>query len=289
MKKTIAITVGDPAGIGPEIIQKALQSSQMPRGIQLKVIGLEAAKSIRPGKLSSASAMIAWAALEEALSLWKAGQIHGIVTAPIHKENMASIGFPFPGHTEYFSNACKIPDKKTVMAFYDRSFCVALCTAHLPLSTALQSLNRSRIIETGKIFGTFLKKIGYKNPKIAMAGLNPHAGENGLLGQEENKMILPAVKKLQALSWQVSGPFPPDTLFHQASHGKFDGVIAHYHDQGLIPFKLLAFDRGVNVTLGLPLVRTSPDHGTALDLAGKNKANPESLIEAIRLATKLLS
>ena len=289
MKKTIAITVGDPAGIGPEIIQKALQSSRMPRGIQLKVIGLETAKSIHPGKLSAASATIAWAALEEALSLWKAGQIHGIVTAPIHKENMASIGFPFPGHTEYFSNACNIPDEKTVMAFYDRSFCVALCTAHLPLSTALQSLNRSRIIETGKIFGNFLKMIGKKKPRIAMAGINPHAGENGLLGQEENKMILPAVHKLQKLGWQVSGPFPPDTVFHQASHGKFDGVIAHYHDQGLIPFKLLAFDRGVNVTLGLPLVRTSPDHGTALDLAGKNKANPESLIEAIRLAATLLS
>ena len=288
MKKTIAITVGDPAGIGPEIIQKALRSPRLPRGVRFHVIGLEAAQSIKPGKLSSASATIAWAALEEALVLWKTGQVQGIVTAPIHKENMASIGFPFPGHTEYFSNACKVPDQKTVMAFYDRSFCVALCTAHLPLTTALQSLTRTRIVETGKIFGTFLNKIGFKKPKMAMAGLNPHAGENGLLGLEEKKMIFPAVRKLQELGWQVSGPFPPDTVFYQASHGKFDGVIAHYHDQGLIPFKLLAFDRGVNVTLGLPLVRTSPDHGTALDLAGKNKANPESLIEAMRLAAKLL-
>ena len=289
MRKTLAITVGDAAGIGPEIIRKALLSPLLPKGIHYQVIGLEAASSIPPGKLSRASATIAWAALEESLSLWKSGAVQGIVTAPIHKENMNSIGFPYPGHTEYLSQACGIPNEKTVMAFYDQTFCVALCTAHLPLATALQSLKSARVIETTKIFGAFLKKIGKKNPRMAVAGINPHAGENGLLGNEEKKILRPAIRKLQSLGWNLSSPLPPDTVFYQAAQGKFDGVIAHYHDQGLIPFKLLAFERGVNVTLGLPLVRTSPDHGTALNIAGKNKANPESLIQAIQLAAKLIS
>ncbi|MES2310406.1 MAG: 4-hydroxythreonine-4-phosphate dehydrogenase PdxA [Verrucomicrobiota bacterium] len=289
MKKTIAITVGDPAGIGPEIIQKALRSSSLPRNIHFRVIGLEAARAIRPAKLSSASATIAWAALEEAVSLWKSGAVQGIVTAPIHKENMASIGFSFPGHTEYFSYQCGVSDEKTVMAFYEKRFCVGLTTAHLPLADAIQNISTRRIVETGKILGTFLKKIGIKKPRIAMAGINPHAGENGLLGSEEKKIIFPASQKLRLAGWNVSDPLPPDIVFHLANQGKFDGVIAHYHDQGLIPFKLIAFDRGVNVTLGLPLVRTSPDHGTALDLAGKNKANPESMIEALRLAARLIS
>lgn len=288
MKKTLAITVGDPAGIGPEIVRKALRSPLLPKGVLYKVIGLEASDSIPPGKLSPASATLAWAALEESITLWKTGKVHGIVTAPIHKENMTSIGFPFPGHTEYFSKACGIANEKTVMAFYDKTFCVALCTAHLPLSIALQSLNSSRVVETGKIFGNFLKKIGYRKPRIAIAGINPHAGEKGLFGLEEKRILLPAIRKLKDLGWTLSEPLPPDTVFYEASQGKFDGVIAHYHDQGLIPFKLLAFDRGVNVTLGLPLIRTSPDHGTALALAGKNKANSESMVQAIRLAVKLM-
>jgi 4-hydroxythreonine-4-phosphate dehydrogenase len=288
MKKTLAITVGDPAGIGPEIVEKALQSPRIPRGIAFRVLGMEAARSIRPGKLSPASATIAWAALEESLSLWKSGAVQGIVTAPIHKENMASVGFPFPGHTEYFSHACGIPDHQTVMSFYDKTFSVALTTAHLPLTDAIRQIRTPRIVKTGKILGAFLKKIGIQKPRIAMAGLNPHAGENGLLGFEEKKIIQPASAQLRRAGWNVSDPLPPDTVFHLAQQGKFDAVIAHYHDQGLIPFKLIAFDRGVNVTLGLPLIRTSPDHGTALDLAGKKKANPESMIEAIRLAAKLI-
>lgn len=288
MPKTIAITVGEPAGIGPELIDRVMRSSQLPKGIRFHILGLEAARSIKPGKLSSASATIAWAALEESVALWKSKKIDAIVTAPIHKENMSSIGFPFPGHTEFFSKACGVLDEKTVMAFYDKRFCVALTSAHLPLKKAIQNISTKRIVETGKIFGKFLQKIGIPKPRLAMSGLNPHAGENGLFGNEDQKIILPASRQLQKAGWKITAPLPPDTVFHQASLGKYNGVIAHYHDQGLIPFKLVAFDQGVNVTLGLPLIRTSPDHGTALDLAGKNKANPQSLLQAIHLAARML-
>lgn len=288
MPKVIALTVGDAAGIGPEIIRKALRSIRLPRGIEILPIGLESAKSISPGKLSKASATLAWASLNESIRLWKAGKVHGIVTAPIHKENMASIGFSFPGHTEFFSHHCGVPDEKTVMAFYDRQYRVALVSAHEPLEKAVRSVQQSRIIATTKIFGAFLEKIDRRKPLLAMAGLNPHAGENGLFGNEEKKYILPAVLKLRKMGWQVTDPLSPDTLFCPSSWEKYDGIIAHYHDQGLIPFKMVAFDRGVNVTLGLPLVRTSPDHGTALNLAGKNRASAQSMIEAIQLAARLI-
>jgi 4-hydroxythreonine-4-phosphate dehydrogenase len=287
-RPVIAVTIGEPAGIGPEVIRKALRSSMLPRGVEFRVLGAEAARSIRPGKLTAASARIAWEALEESVALWKHGQVQAIVTAPIHKENLSQVGFPFPGHTEFFSARCGLLESDGVMAFYDKQFSVALVTAHCSLREALKKVTSERVVQTTILFEKFLRKILGRRPRLAMAGVNPHAGEGGLFGEEERRELMPALKALTRKKINIEGPFPPDTIFNRAAAGDFDGVVAMYHDQGLIPFKLLAFDQGVNVTLGLPLIRTSPDHGTALEIAGKGKAKSSSMLAALQLAAQMV-
>ncbi len=287
----IGITIGDPAGIGPEVIAKALRSGKLARGFRYEVIGLK--NKIKPGRSTKCSAKIALRALDDAVARWKAGELSAIVTGPIQKETMAAIGFPFPGHTEYFAHHCGVAHDDVVMMLADKKLRVALCSTHCSLLDAIRQLKASKIVHVARITADFLHRIGIEKPRLALAGVNPHAGENGLFGDEESRILQPALWELKPIAkaekFTISGPHSPDTVFQRAAiEGQFDAVICAYHDQGLIPFKLLAFSSGVNVSLGLPLIRTSPDHGTALDVAGKNKADPRSMIEAINLAARMV-
>lgn len=293
MQPTIAITIGDLAGIGPEVIQKALADSALPHGFQFEIVGLEAAKShlITPGKSTHISARIAWEALNDAAAGWRAGRFAAIVTGPVQKETIFQIA-PNPpgfiGQTEFCAQACGLPDGDAIMVLTDPRLTVALVTAHCSLKQALGRITSQQIAKTARALHAFLVRIGITVPRIALAGLNPHAGENGLFGDEEQRIFLPALELIRGEGITMTGPYPPDTLFYQTVvNRRFDGVVCAYHDQGLIPFKLVAFETGVNVTLGLPLIRTSPDHGTALDLAGKGVADHRSMLAAIQLACRL--
>ncbi|HEY5741819.1 MAG TPA: 4-hydroxythreonine-4-phosphate dehydrogenase PdxA, partial [Terrimicrobiaceae bacterium] len=269
----VGITCGDPAGIGPEIIRAALKSSQLPRDVEYVTIGNP--KGFTPGKPERASAEHAIQALEEAILMARAKQIDAVVTGPVSKKTLHDAGFEFPGQTEFFAARCGVSD--FAMCLTGGKICVALVTAHVALSAVPQLLKQSEIVRIGRLLAEFLVRRGTQRPRLAVAGLNPHAGENGDLGREEIEIIGPAVNSLAHLlvgSATVSGPHSPDTIFHRATSGEFDGILCMYHDQGLIPLKLHAFHHGVNVTLGLPFPRTSPDHGTAFDIAGKGIARP---------------
>lgn len=285
-RPVIGITIGEPAGIGPEIIARALRSPDLPKGFTFWVIG--SAEGIKPGRLTEASARVALGALQEACDLWETGELAAIVTAPVQKENLASVGFRYPGQTEFFAAACGMKEDDAIMVMTDPRLTVGLASTHCSLQSAVAQLNTAKLVRVGRELDSFLKAIGRRHPRLAMAGLNPHAGENGLFGSEEKRIMEPALRELWKAKINATGPHAPDTVFHRAVRDEFDAVICAYHDQGLIPFKLLAFATGVNVTLGLPLIRTSPDHGTALDLAGKNRADARSMIEAIRLACRLV-
>ena len=265
----VGITSGDPAGIGPEVVRAALGSGRLPGDHDYHFLG--ATDAFAPGKPDRASAEHAIRALEEAVALAKAGEIRAVVTGPVSKKAMHDAGFAFPGQTEFFAERCGVSN--FAMCLTGGRITVALVTAHVPLIDVPRLLSR-----------------GVSCPRIAVAGLNPHAGENGDLGFEEIAIIAPAVESLRlSLSGaaEISGPHSPDTVFNRATAGEFDGVLCMYHDQGLIPLKLHAFDEGVNVTLGLPFPRTSPDHGTAFEIAGKGLERPDSMISAIRLACEL--
>ena len=283
----IGITLGDPAGIGPEIVRAALSAGQLPAA-HYRILGEEEGHSL--GKPTPASARAAQAALEEAAPLALAGEIDAVVTGPIHKARMYEIGFQFPGQTEFFAARCGV--ENFAMLLTGGGLTVALVTAHIPLGDVAKNLRGAEIVRVGHLLAAFLAKRGQS--RIAVAGLNPHAGESGALGREEVEIIAPAVEELNRLSLVTghsspafSGPFSPDTIFHRAVEGEFDAVLCMYHDQGLIPLKLHAFHEGVNVTLGLPFPRTSPDHGTAFAIAGQGMARPDSMIAAIRLAVEL--
>ncbi len=276
----IGITLGDPAGIGPEIISAALASGKLPEA-EYRVIGESAGDSL--GNPSAAGARAAFAALEEAARLALAGEIDAVVTGPIHKARMYEVGFNFPGQTEFFAARAKI--ENFAMLLTGRGLTVALVTAHIPLAEVATRLRAAEIVRVGLLLAEFVVRRG--GHRIAVAGLNPHAGESGKLGHEETELIAPAIEELNHSPLLFSGPFSPDTIFHRAVAGEFDAVLCMYHDQGLIPLKLHAFHEGVNVTLGLPFPRTSPDHGTAFEIAGKGIARPESMIAAIRLAVEL--
>ncbi|MEO5753277.1 MAG: 4-hydroxythreonine-4-phosphate dehydrogenase PdxA [Chthoniobacterales bacterium] len=283
MRKHIGITLGDPAGIGPEIIQAALASGKVPDA-QYRVLGRTEGHS--PGKPTPDSARTAHVALEEAAQLALAGELDAVVTGPIHKARMYEAGFPFPGQTEFFATRCKV--ENFAMLLTGAGLTVALVTTHIPLGAVASALQTSEIVRVGSLLENFLVRRGGRR-RIAVAGLNPHAGESGALGNEEVELIAPAIEQLQKLhpEAQFSGPSSPDTIFHRAVGGEFDAVLCMYHDQGLIPLKLHAFHDGVNVTLGLPFPRTSPDHGTAFEIAGRGVARPDSIIAAIRLAAEL--
>jgi 4-hydroxythreonine-4-phosphate dehydrogenase len=278
----IGVTLGDPAGIGPEVVAAALDSIVLPQGVSADVIG--SADGHRAGRPSADSARVAFAAMEEAARRLLVGEIQAVVTGPVCKHALRLVGFDFPGQTEFFAARAGVED--FAMCLTGGTLTVALVTAHVPLARVAGMLRQEEIVRVGRLLQEFLILRGKKNPRIAVAGLNPHAGEQGDMGSEEIHTISPAVARLNQIGKFV-GPMPPDTIFHKAVEGDFDGVLCMYHDQGLIPLKLHAFHEGVNVTLGLPFIRTSPDHGTAFDIAGLGLARPDSMRQAIRLAAEL--
>jgi 4-hydroxythreonine-4-phosphate dehydrogenase len=287
MRKRIGITLGDPAGVGPEIVQASLASGKLPEA-DYRILGKAEGYSL--GQPTPEAALSARAALEEAARMVILGEIDGVVTGPIHKAHMYEVGFEFPGQTEFFATRCRV--KNFAMLLTGGGLTVALVTTHIPLAAAVQSLRTDEILRVGLLLADFLSRKG--SARIAVAGLNPHAGEDGAIGHEEIEIIAPAIAQLnhsilvtQHSSPSFTGPHSPDTVFHRALEGEFDAVLCMYHDQGLIPLKLHAFHEGVNVTLGLPFPRTSPDHGTAFAIAGQGIARPDSMIAAIRLAVEL--
>jgi 4-hydroxythreonine-4-phosphate dehydrogenase len=282
----IGITFGDCAGIGPEIVDLALKSGRVPDSAEYVLIGRQ--PNCKPGEPTMDTARVAAAALEEAVTRARRGELNAVVNGPIHKARMYEAGFKFPGQTEFFAERCAV--KNYAMCLTGGKLTVALVTAHIPLSDVPKKLKQSEIVRVGLLLAGFLQRRGIKSPRIAVAGLNPHAGESGKIGSEEIEIIAPAVvelrKTLGARS-TITGPASPDTIFHRAVEGEFDAVLCLYHDQALIPLKLHAFHNGVNTTLGLPFPRTSPDHGTAFEIAGKGIAKPDSMIAAINFAVEL--
>jgi 4-hydroxythreonine-4-phosphate dehydrogenase len=239
-----------------------------------------------PGKPTRESARAALDALEESLRLLRETEAAAVVTGPVSKEGLQALGFPFPGQTEFYADAFGCGDYGMLLT--GQTLTVGLATIHNALADVPRLLTSGGIVRIGKLTADFLRKKGNSSPRIAVCGLNPHAGENGAFGGEERTVISPAITALNGIGLaHFSGPHVPDAIFRDAAQGKFDAVIAMYHDQGLIPLKLLDFDEAVNVTLGLPKPRTSPDHGTAFSIAGKGEANPTSMIAAIRLACAL--
>jgi 4-hydroxythreonine-4-phosphate dehydrogenase len=286
--RRIGITLGDCAGIGPEIVELALRSGRIPDSTEYVVIGRQ--PNCKPGEPTPETARAAAAALEEAVTLARRGELSGIVTGPIHKARMYEVGFRFPGQTEFFAERCGV--KNFAMCLTGGKLTVALVTAHIPLLKVPRTLKQSEIVRVGLLLEEFLRARANTAPRIAVAGLNPHAGESGKLGLEEIEIISPAIATLKSEirnpKSEITGPHSPDTVFHRAIEGEFDAVLCMYHDQGLIPLKLHAFHSGVNVTLGLPFPRSSPDHGTAFEIAGKDIAQPDSMIAAINLAVELV-
>jgi 4-hydroxythreonine-4-phosphate dehydrogenase len=286
--KTIAITVGDPSGIGPEISVKAARDPRVVAVCRPVLYGPHSAADVAAfpaGKVNAAAGRAAYEAIEHATADARAGKVAAVVTAPISKEAFSLAGYPWRGHTDLLAHLCGSPE--VAMMFWSERLRVVLATVHIPLRDVSRALTQSRLRDVIALTAKSLPDFGITTPSLAVCGLNPHAGENGLLGQEELETIIPAIDDAKGLGVDVSGPFPADTIFVRAARGEFDAVIACYHDQGLIPVKLMAFGRAVNVTLGLPIVRTSVDHGTAFDIAGQGIADEGSLVEAILLAARL--
>ena len=321
MTHFIGITIGDPSGIGPEISLKALMKNEQylnesiifgskqimtyyadllkiktPLNFIKDVDQFEAGKiniynvmdipldKIPIGEVSPISGDAAFQFLKVAIDLAMKKKIGPVVTAPLNKDALHKGGHNFDGHTEIFAEFTGT--KKYTMMLWSKKLAVVHVSTHVPLRKACDLVTKARVEECIDLANSAIKRLGISKPRIAVAGLNPHAGEDGLFGDEEIKEINPAVKEKQAQGIDVQGALPPDTVFLKASQGKFDIVVAMYHDQGHIPMKLLAFDEGVNVTLGLPIIRTSVDHGTAFDIAGKGIANESSMLASIALAIK---
>ena len=279
----IGLVAGDPSGVGPELLVAALR--QPLPGVRLEVIGDPV--PLDPGHPSPAGSLRAIASLEEAATRALSGELAAVVTGPVSKKHLHHSGFDFPGQTEFFAARAQVSN--FAMLLTGGPLTVALVTAHVPLKDVAALLSTVEIVRVGGLLSGFLKQRGIIAPRVAIAGLNPHAGEQGDLGDEEQRLIEPALPLLCSNPGaSFAGPFSPDTVFWRAANGDFDGVLCMYHDQGLIPLKLLGFHDGVNVTLGLPFVRTSPDHGTAYELAGTGKASPESFLSAVRLAAELV-
>ncbi|WP_312464140.1 D-threonate 4-phosphate dehydrogenase [Pantoea endophytica] len=317
MSKIIAITMGDPAGIGPEIIIKALAEGEL-AGVPAVVVGcantlrrvmglhvtpqaelrvldqvkdahfapgminvidepLADAAALQPGVVQKAAGDLAWRCVKR--------DVQAIATAPLNKEALHSAGHIYPGHTELLAQLTNT--KNYAMVLYTDKLKVIHVTTHIALRKFLDTLNGERIQTVIGMADSFLRRVGFDQPRIAVAGVNPHAGENGLFGDEEITIVAPAINAMKAQGIDVSGPCPPDTVFLQCQEGQYDMVVAMYHDQGHIPLKLLGFYDGVNITAGLPFIRTSADHGTAFDIAWTGKANSASMAISIKLAMQL--
>ncbi|MDB5570352.1 MAG: 4-hydroxythreonine-4-phosphate dehydrogenase PdxA [Hyphomicrobiales bacterium] len=324
----LALSQGDPSGIGPEIALMAwmrrtpgdrpffvlgdpdhlrrvaasigLNAPVAAVGPQdaagafaaaLPVVPLANKVDGRPGAPSPADAAATIEAIERGVSLVREGRAHALVTNPISKDNLYKAGFKHPGHTEFLGELALRDygvEARPVMLLWSPQLAVVPATIHVALSRVLSDLTEDLLVETGRIVARDLaSRFGIAQPRLAFAGLNPHAGENGSMGREDIDIIAPAVARLAAEGVLARGPLPADTMFHAAARARYDVAICMYHDQALIPIKTLAFDSAVNVTLGLPFIRTSPDHGTAYDIAGSGKADPASLIAALHLAARL--
>jgi len=324
-KPIIAITMGDPSGIGPEVIAKALGEGRIydlcrpivigdarvmaaaaklvSRNLQVNAVeALEQATfrhglmdvldlknieidRLRRGKVDRDSGRAAVEYVQRAIDLAIKGEVDAIATAPLNKEAMNLAGFPYPGHTEILAETTG--SKNYAMMLLAGPLRVVHVTTHTSLRNACDRVKKGRVVTTIHLTDRSLKDLGIVNPRIAVAGLNPHAGEGGLFGTEELDEIAPAIKECRSEGIHVEGPFPPDTVFLRGKRGEFDAVVAMYHDQGHIPVKLLGFEEGVNVTIGLPIIRTSVDHGTAFDIAWKGFADSRSMVEAIRVAAEM--
>jgi len=299
--KPVVITCGDPAGVGPEIIASWLEANPaegpgvavigpatwletLPAAVTKVPVGLED-YAASPGRPDGDGALVAWAAMERAATGTKLGEFSGVVTGPVSKERLAAIGYPFPGQTEFFGDRW---GGSPVMCFTGGRLRVALATWHIPLHQVARALGPHLLHRTVAAAQEIAKADGIAAPRIGVCGLNPHAGEAGLLGYEEKDFINPALGHLQVEFPGLTLCLPGDTLFARALKGEFDVVVALYHDQGLAPLKVIDFDEAVNVTLGLPFVRTSPDHGTAFGLAGKGQASARSFSNAVTLARRLI-
>lgn len=307
-----ALTMGDPAGIGPELTIKAWRAQRAPfvwigdpsvidGQVPVCEVGTvaEAASIFREalpvlveplavpviaGQPDPANAQAVIGAIRRAVGLARAGEASAVVTNPISKHVLRQAGFPHPGHTEYLAELCDVPGAEVMMLASPRLRVVPV-TVHVSLRSALALLDTDRIVTVGRITARALRRdVGLAAPRLAVAGLNPHAGEGGMMGAEENDIILPAIARLRAEGIDAVGPMPPDTMFTQAARQRYDAALCMYHDQALIPLKTLDMALGVNVTLGLPIIRTSPDHGTAFDIAGRGEADVSSLLEALTLA-----
>jgi 4-hydroxythreonine-4-phosphate dehydrogenase len=285
----LAFTVGDPAGIGPEICEKAAADARVREVCEPMVFGgtaAECAARFPPGRLSAGAGRAAYDAIVAAVDAVREGRADGLVTAPVNKEAFALAGLPWKGHTDLLAALTGAP--RAVMLFTSDRLRVALATVHIPLAEVPGALSVAGVEATIRLAAECLPALGCPRARVAVAGLNPHAGEHGLMGREEADVLAPAIALAAADGIDVSGPYPGDTVFNRALKGEFDVVVACYHDQGLIPVKLTAFGTAVNVTLGLPIVRTSVDHGTAFDIAGRGVADAGSLVEAARVASRLV-
>lgn len=283
-KPRIGITTGDPAGIGPEIARKAAADPRV-REVCDPII-YAASHAFRPGVLSADAGRSAYETIIRAVEDAQRGTVDAIATAPINKEAFALAGLPWKGHTDLLAHLTHTA--RVAMMFHSEPLRVVLATVHVPLAEVPRALTRETVEFTIDLTARELPRFGYTRPRLALAGVNPHAGEHGVIGREDEEVLRPAVDATRSRGVDVTGPWPGDTVFARAVRGEFDAVVACYHDQGLIPVKLLAFGTAVNVTLGLPIVRTSVDHGTAFDIAGQGVADPSSLVEAIRLAARLV-
>jgi 4-hydroxythreonine-4-phosphate dehydrogenase len=331
MRRPLALTLGEPAGIGPDITLAAWQRREQlhlppfyvladpaalarraarigldvpvrvvePDGASaafataLPVVALSEQVTAEPGHPDQSSAPAAIASIRRAVADVFAGRAHAIVTNPVAKAVLYRTGFAEPGHTEYLARLSEEATGRAahpVMMLWSPELAVVPVTIHLPVREVPLRLTADLIVETGRIVARDLReRFGIARPRLALAGLNPHAGEDGALGEEDAAVVAPAVERLRREGIDARGPLPADTMFHAAARATYDAALAMYHDQALIPIKTLAFDHAVNVTLGLPFVRTSPDHGTAFDIAGTGRANPASLIAALELAARLVT
>jgi 4-hydroxythreonine-4-phosphate dehydrogenase len=324
MAKPLCLTMGEPAGIGGEIAimawaarsrepvapffliddPKRIRALASRIGIDvtmsviaapgeadfaaaLPVLPLERPVKATPGKLDTANAPAVIESITRAHALIMAGEAAAMITNPIQKSTLYEAGFAYPGHTEFLA-ALAGSETPPVMMLAVEGLRVVPVTVHQSLRTALDALSIDAIVTKARIAARELRdRFGIARPRLAVAGVNPHAGEDGTLGREEIEIVIPAIERLRAEGWHVEGPKSPDTMFHPGARATYDVAICHYHDQALIPLKTLDYDHGVNVTLGLNFIRTSPDHGTALDIAGTGRAKPDSLIAALNLAAKL--